>query len=110
MLDFWATWCPPCREEIPGFVKLQKKYARDGLVVIGVSMDDDGPTPLKAFVKQFEINYPVLMGDDRVSEDFGGIQALPITFIIDRKGRLVSRHMGFTEAAQFEKELKPLLK
>lgn len=110
VLDFWATWCLPCREEIPGFVNLHKKYQREGLVVIGVSMDDDGPTPLKAFVKKFGVNYPVLVGDDRISMDFGDITALPTTLVIDRQGRIVSRHVGFTEAAKFEKEIKPLLK
>lgn len=110
VLDFWATWCPPCREEIPGFVKLQKKYEAQGLVIVGIALDDGGAATVKKFAQKSGINYPVLMGNDRVSQAFGGIEALPTTFILDREGKIAGRHIGLTKAEEFEKEIKPLLK
>lgn len=110
LVDFWATWCPPCRDEIPGFVELQKKYGKDGLVIVGVSLDEDGPSVVKPFMKRYKINYPIVMGDEKVVEAFGGIEGIPTTFIIDREGRIVNKHVGFAAKAVFEKEIKPLLK
>src|SRR3974390_2633012 len=72
LLDFWATWCDPCRDEIPHFVELQDKYGADGLQIIGVSMDD-GPEPVRAFYQQFHLNYPVVMGNAKIGELYGGI-------------------------------------
>ena len=109
ILDFWATWCPPCRAEIPGFVELQQTYGDRGLVVIGVSMDQGGPAVVKSFMQKFGMNYPVVMGDETISEAFGGIEGLPTTFIIDRRGHLVDRHVGYTEKGDFERAIKPLL-
>lgn len=109
IIDFWATWCPPCRAEIPGFVELQKKYKEKGLVVIGISLDQQGPEVVQSFMKEYKINYPVVMATEKVSEDFGGIESIPTTFIIDRKGNIVSKHVGLTESAVFEKEIAPLL-
>ncbi|MBI2926306.1 MAG: TlpA family protein disulfide reductase [Verrucomicrobia bacterium] len=110
ILDFWATWCGPCRMEIPGFVSLQKKYGKDGLVIVGVSLDDEGATVLKPFIKKHSINYTVVLGDEKVSKAFGGVDALPTTFIIDRTGLIVSQHVGYAPEATFAKEIKPLLK
>lgn len=109
ILDFWATWCPPCRAEIPGFVELQKTYGDQGLVVVGVSLDRTGPAPVKEFVQRFNMNYPVVMGDEKMVQAFGGIEALPTTFIINRAGHLTGMHVGFTDKQAFEKEIKPLL-
>lgn len=109
ILDFWATWCPPCRAEIPGFVELQKTYGDQGLVVIGVSMDRAGPVAVKSFMEQTGLNYPVVMGDETISQAFGGIEALPTTFIINREGHLVGRHVGYTDQPEFERAIKPLL-
>lgn len=110
ILDFWATWCGPCRMEIPGFVELQKQYGERGLTVIGVSLDEEGPSVVKPFVKKFGINYPVVMGDRKMDQAFGGIEGLPTTFIIDREGKIVKRHIGYAPKEEFEKDLKPLLK
>ena len=77
VLDFWATWCPPCRTEIPGYVQLQKKYAADGLVIVGVSVDTDGPQVVKKFMKDFGINYPIVMADDEIQNTFAPIQGYP---------------------------------
>ena len=95
VLDFWATWCPPCRAEIPGYVDLQKKYGKDGLVVIGVSLDD-GPAVVKTFVAKFGVNYQIVMGNEKTAEIFGGVEAIPTTFIIDRKGEVREIYTGYT--------------
>ena len=109
ILDFWATWCPPCKAEIPGFVELQKKYGEKGLVVVGVSLDGQGPGVVKPFMKQFGMNYPVVMGDAKIVQDFGGIRGIPTTFIIDRSGNAVARYVGYAPKETFEKEITPLL-
>jgi thiol-disulfide isomerase/thioredoxin len=109
ILDFWATWCMPCRIEIPHFVELQKDYAAKGLAIIGVSLDEQGPAVVKKFVKQFGVNYPILIGNEKVAEKYGGIVALPTTFVIDRQRRIVSRHIGYDDKAVFEKEIQSLL-
>ncbi len=110
VLDFWATWCPPCRTEIPGFIQLQKKYAADGLVVVGVSVDTDGPGPVKKFMKEFGINYTVVMGDDAIVDAFSPIRGYPTTFIIDRDGLIRKSKLGRKPAAEFEKDVLEVLK
>lgn len=104
LLDFWATWCVPCREETPHFVELQKKYADRGLQVIGVSMDDSAD-PVRAFYQQLHINYPVVMGTAKTGEEYGGVLGLPIAFVIDRDGRIVNKHIGATDPAVIEREI-----
>jgi cytochrome c biogenesis protein CcmG/thiol:disulfide interchange protein DsbE len=108
LLDFWATWCDPCREEIPHFVELQNKYSNQGLQIIGVSMDD-GPEPVREFCQRFKMNYPVVMGDAKTGELYGGVLGLPIAFLIGRDGRIYSRHIGATEISLFEREIKTQL-
>jgi DsbE subfamily thiol:disulfide oxidoreductase len=109
VLDFWATWCPPCKAEIPGFIALQNEYGKNGLAVVGVSVDEGGTAVVKAFAQQSGMNYSVVLADKKTTQVFGGIEAIPTTFIIDREGRIVKKHLGFTEKEEFEKELKPLL-
>lgn len=108
LLDFWATWCVPCREETPHFVELQNNYGEHGLQIIGVSMDDS-PEAVRPFYQQFHMNYPVVMGSAEVGSAYGGVFGLPIAFLIDRQGRIYSKHMGATDAAVFEKEINALL-
>jgi len=108
LLDFWATWCGPCRIEIPGFVRLQERYRDQGLVVIGISLDDS-PEPVREFYREFRMNYAVAMGNDRVTELYGGIIGLPTNFLIGRDGRIYSRHIGATDVSAFEEEIKELL-
>lgn len=110
VLDFWATWCGPCRMEIPGFIELQKKYADKGLVVIGVSLDQDGASAVKPFVEKMGINYSIVLGDETIVSAFGGIEGIPTTFIIDRAGNIVRKHVGYAPKAEFEADIKPLLK
>jgi peroxiredoxin len=108
LLDFWATWCVPCREETPHFVELQRKYGDRGLQIIGVSMDDS-PDPVRPFVQQFHVNYPVVMGTADVGSAYGGVLGLPIAFLIDRQGRIQAKRMGATDASVFEKDIASLL-
>jgi cytochrome c biogenesis protein CcmG/thiol:disulfide interchange protein DsbE len=108
LLDFWATWCAPCKEEIPHFVDMQNRYGPRGLQVIGISMDDD-EKPVRAFQQQFKMNYPVAVGTTSLAEQYGGVLGLPITFVIDPDGRIVSRHIGQTSAEVFEGEVQKLL-
>lgn len=109
ILDFWATWCAPCRVEIPNFVELQKQYGDKGLRVLGVSLDEQGPEVVKKFVKQFGVTYPIVIGNQKIVEAYGGINAIPTTFVIDRQGRIVSSHMGYDDKAAFENEIQSLL-
>ena len=108
LLDFWATWCVPCREETPHFVDLQRKYSGEGLQIIGVSMDDT-TDPVRAFYQKFHINYPVVMGTADVGSAYGGVLGLPIAFLIDREGRIYAKHIGATDAAVFDKDITVLL-
>ena len=108
IIDFWATWCPPCRKEIPGFVALQAKYKKQGLAVIGVSVDD-GPEPVKAFMQANGVNYPVLMADGAVQQAYGGIRGIPTTFIVGRKGYIYKKYVGGYDASVFEADVLSLL-
>lgn len=110
VIDFWATWCGPCRVEIPGYVELQKKYGKDGLVIIGVSLDEKGPAVVKAFAQKFGVNYQMLMADEEVVAAFGGIDAIPTTFIVDRSGKIQDRKVGAASLADYEKRLVAFLK
>lgn len=109
VVDFWATWCGPCRTEIPGYIALQKKHEKDGLVIVGIAVNDTADS-VKAYMAKAGINYPIVMGDDAVVEAFGGIEAIPTTFIIDREGKIRERKMGAANheayAATVEKYLK----
>lgn len=109
ILNFWATWCPPCREEIPGFVKLQKEYKND-LVILGVSLDTGSKGDVVPFMKKFKMNYPVLFGSTEVVRDYGGIQSIPTTFIIDQKGNIVNNFIGFRNESIFKTEIEKMLK
>ena len=110
VVDFWATWCGPCRTEIPGYVALQKKYRDAGLVVIGVSLDQQGPGVVKKFITTQKVDYQIVMGTDEVVEAFGGMDAIPTTFIIDRDGNIRDRKVGAEPAEEFEGRLKEFLK
>jgi peroxiredoxin len=110
VLDFWATWCGPCRSEIPGYVELQKQSGPAGLAIVGVSLDRGGPAVVKKFIADLKINYQIVMGDDRIAEAFGGIEAIPTTFIIDRTGTVRYRKVGAMAPEEFAAVLKPFLK
>jgi thiol-disulfide isomerase/thioredoxin len=109
IVNFWATWCGPCKAEIPGFVELQKQYASD-LVILGISVDDP-IEKLKPYAAQYKINYPILvgLGRDDVQEAYGPLYGIPASFVIGRDGRVCKKHMGIAPKAQFEREIKALL-
>ena len=109
MLNFWATWCPPCKVEIPDLVQLKKQFG-DDLVILGVSIDDT-PEQLKPFAAEYHVNYPMLVGKNRddVQEAFGGTWALPSTAIIGRDGKIAQKHTGIRTREQFESDIKALL-
>lgn len=109
ILDFWATWCPPCREEIPHFIKLQDKYRDQGLAIVGVSLDAGGAKEVAPFAEEYKINYAMLIANDDLAKAFGGIVSIPTTFVIDRQGKIVKRFIGYTPPEVFEATIAPLL-
>ncbi len=109
VVDFWATWCPPCRKEIPEYVALQEKYRARGLVILGFSVDELPPADVKTFGKQFKVNYPLLMADGDTAEAFGGVEGLPTAFVIDRAGNIRHVKLGLANAAEFEALVASLL-
>jgi peroxiredoxin len=96
LLDFWATWCGPCKVEIPWFMEFEQQYKNKGFAVLGVSMDDDGWTVVKPYIAKLKVNYRIALGNDKVGELYGGVDSLPTTFLIDRQGRIASTHVGIT--------------
>jgi thiol-disulfide isomerase/thioredoxin len=108
LLNFWATWCAPCRKEMPLFSKWQRDYGAQGLQIIGVSMDDD-VTLVKQLLAQRPVQYLIVMGDAKLGEQFGGVLGLPLSFLIDAQGRIVARYQGESDLAIMEAKLKELL-
>jgi len=108
VLDFWATWCEPCKQEIPRLIDLQNRYSAQGLQVLGISMDDSEP-PVRTFQQNFKMNYPVAVGTAKLADQYGGVLGLPITFVIDRQGRIFSRHIGAVDFSLIEAEVKKQL-
>jgi cytochrome c biogenesis protein CcmG/thiol:disulfide interchange protein DsbE len=110
LLNFWATWCGPCKAEIPGFVRLQEKYRDKGLVIVGYSVDDTAEKA-KAYAAQYKMNYPILLGEGRedLQDAYGPIWGLPSSFIISRDGKVCRKHIGIAPEAVFEKEVVALM-
>ena len=108
LLNFWATWCGPCRAEIPGLIELQKKYP-DKLQVIGLAVDVDSAEEVKQYAARVGMNYPVVISSADVRAKFGGIPALPTTFVLDTQGRVVQKHVGLDDPGLYETEIRALL-
>ena len=110
LLDFWATWCTGCKVEIPWYMEFETKYGKDGLVAIGVSMDDNGWKSVKPFLQEHKLNYPVVIGTQEVANEYGGLPSLPMTLLIDRGGNIAESHAGMVNKDEFEKKIKRLLR
>ena len=109
LLDFWATWCGPCKIEIPWFKEFEQQNKDKGFAVIGVAMDEEGWEVVKPYSHASGINYRLVIGDDDVAQQFGGVDALPTTFLIDREGRIASVHVGLASKRDFEDGIEVLL-
>jgi cytochrome c biogenesis protein CcmG/thiol:disulfide interchange protein DsbE len=109
LVNFWATWCGPCEAEIPWFIEFEKKYKDQGFAVLGVSMDDDGWKSVRPYVASHKINYRVMIGSEVVSQQFGEIESLPTSFVLDRAGRIASNHIGLVDKVDYQNEIVKLL-
>ena len=110
IIDFWATWCPPCRKGIPDLISIQKEFKKD-VVVIGVSLDAEKTIKdVPGFIKEYGINYPIVYGDDKITIDYGGIRSIPTSFVVDKKGNVVDSHVGLVDKNVFISKIKELLK
>ena len=109
LLNFWATWCEPCKIEMPWFVELQKKYGPQGLQVLGIAMDDSGVKEVGDFARKMNVNYPIVIGKEAVGDQYGGIPYLPSTFYIDRDGRVVDRIFGLVSRSEIESDIQKAL-
>jgi cytochrome c biogenesis protein CcmG/thiol:disulfide interchange protein DsbE len=110
VVNFWATWCPPCKVEIPWFIAMQKIHAGDGLQVIGVAMDDAGSGPIAKFADDLNVNYPVVQGTEKVADLYGGVDGLPTTFYIGRDGRVFKQVIGEPSRGDVENTVKAILR
>jgi peroxiredoxin len=109
LLNFWATWCGPCKIEMPWFVDLQNQYRSQGLQIVGVAMDDASKDDIKKFAKDMGVNYPILIGKEAVGDQYGGVPALPETFLIGRDGKIVDKIIGLRGKSEIEDSIKKAL-
>ena len=109
VVNFWATWCPPCRAEVPDFVRFQSKYRDRGLAFVGLSLDAGGARDVRPFVEDNNVNYTMLLGNDDIARAYGGVEGIPTSFLIDRKGRIVQRFQGYTDPRIWEHTLQEVL-
>lgn len=109
LLNFWATWCGPCKIEIPWFVEFEQNYRDKGLVVLGVAMDDDGWSAVKPFIASHKVNYRMVIGDDMTAQKYGGVESLPTSFVIDKQGRIAATHVGLVSKKEYSNDIAQLL-
>ncbi len=109
IIDFWATWCPPCRKGIPDLIDLKKKYGSKGFEIVGVSLDTDTKDDVVPFIKDKGINYPVVYGNSIVTQEYGGVRAIPTSFVIDKQGKIVASYEGLMPKSTYENHIKKLL-
>lgn len=109
LLSFWATWCEPCKLEIPWFIELQRQYKASGVAVVGVAMDDEGWQSVSPFLGRIGINYRVVVGNDELAKQYGGVEALPTTFLIDRRGRIAAVYQGLQPKNTYESKVRSLI-
>lgn len=109
IVDLWATWCPPCRKEIPGFISLYNKYKDKGVEIIGIAFDDNGQEVVPSFVKKMAINYPVYLGGHDIAQGYG-LEAYPTTVVYNKDGKEANIHVGYVSEKEFDDEINELLK
>ena len=109
LLNFWATWCGPCKVEIPWFIEFENKYKDKGLAVLGVAMDEEGWEVIKPYIAEKKVNYRILAGDDSTAQLYGGVDSLPTTFLIDKDGMIAGVHVGLVSKSEYEKDIQALL-
>jgi cytochrome c biogenesis protein CcmG/thiol:disulfide interchange protein DsbE len=109
LINFWATWCVPCKEEIPWLIDFERKYKDQGFTVIGISLDESGWEAVKAYVQKMGMNYPVVIGDARTAYKYGNVKALPATFLVDKQRRVAAIHFGLLSRKKTEEEIRKLL-
>ena len=109
LVNFWATWCPPCREELPSLKSLQEKYGDEGFSVLGVSIDKGGSKMVSRFVRKTQLNYPVVLGDSSLGKGFGGFFGVPASFLVDRSGMVVKSYAGYVSHEQLEEDIQKIL-
>jgi peroxiredoxin len=110
LLNFWATWCHGCKQEIPWYMEFAEKYKSQGFVVIGVSLDEDGWKSVKPFLQEKKLNYPVVIGSEELGRQYGGVDSMPVSILIDREGKIADSHSGVVEKDGWEREIQQLLK
>ncbi len=109
LLNFWATWCGPCKIEIPWFIEFEQKYKDRGFAVIGVSMDEEGWEVVKPYLAKNKINYRTVIGNDEMAQQYGGVESLPTTFVIDQGGNIHGTHVGLVSKSEYENQITELL-
>ena len=109
LLNFWATWCAPCKAEIPWFMEFQRTHGDGRFVVLGVSLDNDGWTSVKPYIEERKVNYPVMIGNDKVAEAYDSMRSLPTTLIIDKSGRIAAIHAGLCNKSEYEGDIQAIL-
>ena len=109
LLNFWATWCGPCKIEIPWFIDFETRYKDRGFAVVGVAMDEEGWEVVRPYITSKKINYRMLMGDEMVAQLYGGVDSLPTSFVLDREGKVAAAHVGLVSKSEYQNDIEKLL-
>jgi thiol-disulfide isomerase/thioredoxin len=109
LVTFFATWCPPCIQEIPSFIDLQKSFDDKGFSILAFSVDEGDPAPVLKLIAKYNINYPVILADPEIAKGFGGVSGIPVTFLVNRKGEIVKKYLGYVGYDALADEVKRLL-
>ena len=109
LVNFWATWCPPCKEEIPAFIQVRDSLHAEGFEILGISLDEGGPSVVVPFAQEYGITYPLAMGNQALTQSYGGIRGIPTSFLADREGRIVEKYIGPIDAQTLDQAVRALL-